>query len=362
MDRMRIKVEHTACGLRHGSRRWRRAEGGSRIAMACAALFMTILGASETRAQDPQFSQFYAAPLYLNPALTGNTFQDRLILNYRKQWLGIAPGFETYALSYDHNNPKLHSGFGGMVMRDVAGTSGLSFTKAAFSYSYEARIDHKRAVRFGTSLGYTLRQLGQGQLIFADQILREDPNSLEGDRLRMSTSYFDAGFGAMYFSEAFWIGLSLNHVNRPQQSLYLDGDVRLPVRTSIHTGYRIATDGQKLRRSRQYVTIAAHYKAQDKWDQLDVGAYFDHEKLTVGLWYRGIPALKAYQPGYPNDESVIAMLGYQTPQQIRFTYSYDITVSMLTMKSGGAHELSVMYEWPKRTRNRRWRAVPCPKF
>ncbi|HNA33330.1 MAG TPA: type IX secretion system membrane protein PorP/SprF, partial [Flavobacteriales bacterium] len=97
-------------------------------------------------------------------------------------------------------------------------------------------------------------------------------------------------------------------------------------------------------------------------DQLDVGAYFDHEKLTVGLWYRGIPALKAYQPGYPNDESVIAMLGYQTPQQIRFTYSYDITVSMLTMKSGGAHELSVMYEWPKRTRNRRWRAVPCPKF
>jgi len=342
--------------------RYRVAKAPRRSLLACGAVLIAWLIAPVAQAQDPQFSQFYAAPLYLNPALTGNTFQDRLILNYRKQWLGIAPGFETYALSYDHNNPKMHSGFGGMVMRDVAGTSGLSFTRAAFSYSYEARIDHKRAVRFGLGLGYILRQLGQGQLIFADQILREDPVSLEADRLRTSTSYFDASLGAMYFSEAFWIGLSLNHVNRPQQTLYADGDVRLPIRTSLHTGYRIATDGQKLRRSKQYVTLAAHYKAQDKWDQLDLGAYFDHDKLTVGLWYRGLPAMKAYQPGYPNDESVIVMLGYQTPQQIRFTYSYDVTVSMLTMKSGGAHELSIMYEWPKRTRNRKWRAVPCPKF
>ncbi|MFM8742085.1 MAG: type IX secretion system membrane protein PorP/SprF, partial [Cytophagales bacterium] len=34
-------------------------------------------------AQDPQFSQFYAAPLYLNPAFAGSTNQNRVGINYR---------------------------------------------------------------------------------------------------------------------------------------------------------------------------------------------------------------------------------------------------------------------------------------
>lgn len=343
------------------------AEGSEYALPFCTAcchwllLTLLLLLSLRTKAQDPQFSQFYAAPLYLNPALTGNTYQDRIILNYRKQWMGIAPGYETYCVSYDHNDTKLHSGFGGMVLRDVAGSNGLAFTHAAFNYSFEARIDHKRAVRFGTRLGYTLRQFDQSSLVFADQIIREDVQSIEAG-MRNRASYFDGSTGAMYFSEAFWFGISFNHLNRPQQSLFTDGDVRLPVRSSVHTGYRFATDGQKLRRSKTFVTIAAHYKAQDKWDQLDIGAYLDHDRVNFGLWYRGLPGVKAYQPGYPNDESVIAMIGYETPQQIRFTYSYDITVSLLTMRSGGAHEISVIYEWPKRGKNKKWRAVPCPKF
>ena len=103
-------------------------------------LIASLLFKPTATAQDPQFSQFYAAPLYLNPALTGNTFQDRIILNYRKQWMGIAPGYETFAVSYDHNDTKLHSGFGGMVLRDVAGSNGLAFTHAAFNYSFEANV------------------------------------------------------------------------------------------------------------------------------------------------------------------------------------------------------------------------------
>jgi hypothetical protein len=56
------------------------------------------------------------------------------------------------------------------------------------------------------------------------------------------------------------------------------------------------------------------------------------------------------------------MLGFATPYQLRMVYSYDVTISQLTEKSGGAHEISVIYEWPKRNKTRRYRAVPCPKF
>jgi hypothetical protein len=47
------------------------------------------------RAQDPQLSQFFAAPLYLNPALTGTTFEDRLTANYRLQWTSLPKGYES---------------------------------------------------------------------------------------------------------------------------------------------------------------------------------------------------------------------------------------------------------------------------
>jgi len=325
-------------------------------------LFALIMLAPRAQAQDPQLSQFYAAPMYLNPALTGNTFQDRIALNYRIQWPGFAPGFETYAVAYDHNNAKAHSGYGIMVMHDQAGTNDLSFTHIAGSYSYEARIDHAHAVRFGMRLGYTLRQFDMGNYLFADQVIRDNaPTSLEPAMIQR-TSYFDAAMGLMYYGEHFWLGTSFSHINRPQQTLLLNGDTRLPIRTSIHTGYRIALDERSMSRTRSTFNIAAHYKAQQDWDQLDIGAYIEHLPLTAGIWYRGLPGLKAYKPGYPNNDAVILMAGFETQRQLRFVYSYDITISWLGMKSGGAHEISLTYEWPARQKNRKFHMVPCPKF
>ncbi len=313
-------------------------------------------------AQDPQFSQFYAASQYLNPALTGNTFQDRIALNYRLQWPGVQPGYETYAFAYDHNFSSAHSGIGGMAMRDKAGTYGLTFTTRALSYSYEARIDRKHAFRAGFRAGYTMRNVAPDGYLFADQVIRDNaPTSVEAN-LVPSTSYLDLAAGGLYYSEQFWMGASFNHLNKPNQSLMIDGDAPLQVRTSIHAGYRFALDGEKLIRSQTKMTLASHYKAQGKWDQLDLGGYIEQGQLTGGVWYRGIPLFKAYQKGYSNSEAVILMVGYETEHQLQFTYSYDITISKLTMQSAGAHEISMIYEWPKRAKARKHRVVPCPKF
>lgn len=318
--------------------------------------------ALDIQAQDPQLSQFYAAPLYLNPALTGNTYQDRIGLNYRQQWPGIGPGFQTYMVNYDHRSEPIHSGIGAYIMRDQAGSYALSFTQAALSYSYEARINRRKAIRAGIRLGYTMRSYDPSNLLFADQVIRDNaPTSVEPTMLQ-DVSYFDASGGLMYFTEQFWCGISMNHLNQPQETFFLDGDAKLPVRTSLDVGYRFAVDGKTFKRSQTTMTLASHYKAQGKWDQLDLGAYIDHKQIMWGMWYRGLPALKAYQPGYPNDDSVILMAGYETEYQLKLVYSYDVTVSKMTMKTGGAHEISLIYEWPRKGKNRKYRAVPCPKF
>lgn len=314
------------------------------------------------RAQDPQLSQFFAAPLYLNPALTGTTFQHRLAANYRIQWTGLPKGYETYAFAYDHNATGLNSGFGGYVMRDQAGSLGLSFTHVGGSYAYAARITRHKVLRVGMKLGYTQRDLSMADALFADQVIRDNaPTSIEGGYLER-VSYFDAALGLLYHTEQFWFGTSFSHVNRPQQTLLYEGDVRLPIRTTVNTGYMFPIDGKPYRRAESFITLAAHYKSQGKWDQLDIGAYLEHDRLCLGLWYRGLPGLKAYAPGYPNDDAIVLMAGVETRSQLRLVYSYDVTISMLTLRSGGAHELSVQYEWPQKAKNRRFRAVPCPKF
>ncbi|MBK9273588.1 MAG: type IX secretion system membrane protein PorP/SprF [Flavobacteriales bacterium] len=314
-------------------------------------------------AQDPQLSQFFAAPMYLNPALTGNTYQDRIAMNYRNQWpSAVVNAFQTYAASYEHRSQKLNSGFGVMAMRDVAGANGLSFTQVAAAYSYEARINRKHAVRGGVRAAWTNRSFDPNSFLFADQVIRDNAATSIESGFVQQVSYMDLSAGGLYYNERFWAGFSVNHLNRPQQSLFLNGDARLPMRTSVHTGYRFPLDGQRMAYSSTVGTFATHYKAQGKWDQFDVGFYVDHDKLLAGIWYRGIPGLKAYAPGYPNNDAVVLMAGYETPLQLRIVYSYDVTISWLDRSSGGAHEVSLTYEWPRKTKARKHKIVPCPKF
>jgi hypothetical protein len=63
-------------------------------------VFGVMIGA-ELLAQDPQFSQYYQAPLYLNPGFTGITPQQRVAINHRIQWPNLPQAFSTYSASYD---------------------------------------------------------------------------------------------------------------------------------------------------------------------------------------------------------------------------------------------------------------------
>ena len=57
---------------------------------------------SELQAQDPHFSQFFASPLTLKPALTGKfDGQFRLAANHRDQWASIPKAYVTTSASLD---------------------------------------------------------------------------------------------------------------------------------------------------------------------------------------------------------------------------------------------------------------------
>src|SRR5215510_8547591 len=85
--------------------------------------------------QDPEFTQFYANPLYLNPAFAGSQKCPRVSLNYRNQWPALSGNFVTYSASYDQFYDPIAGGVGILILNDQAGEGTLTTTNASLMYA-----------------------------------------------------------------------------------------------------------------------------------------------------------------------------------------------------------------------------------
>ena len=314
-------------------------------------------------AQDPQFSQFYANSMYLNPAFTGNTAQLRMASTYRNQWPSIPKGYVSYTAAIDYYIEKAHSGIGFLATHDKAGNQGLKFTNLALLYSSQIRINRLTFIKAGVKFSYTTRGVNQSDLLFSDQIIRDGaPFSIE--EFGNSINHFDFGTGVMLTNaKKYWLGIAIDHISKPRYS-FIGNDGFLSAKISVHGGWNFELK-EKSKISRPVnIKAIVHYKAQDKWDQLDIGAYYEKAPLFYGVWYRGIPFFKRFENEFSNNESLVLLFGVQA-NDLRIGYSYDVTISKLARYSGGAHEISIIYEIAnnvKKKKSRRYFLTPCPKF
>ncbi|MBS1637549.1 MAG: PorP/SprF family type IX secretion system membrane protein [Bacteroidetes bacterium] len=312
--------------------------------------------------QDMHFSQFYASPLYLNPAFTGANVCSRLSIAYRNQWPGISTAYSSCLASFDHSFSNNNVGVGIQFASDVAGTGGLKTTMVNPLFSYEAALSRKYSLRFGVQPGITMKSINMNNLTFGDQLARGGNVSTVEVPVQ-SRTFLDFGAGALFYGKGFWLGTSFYHLNRPDESLFWYSNARLPIRCSVHGGYRYDFNkGEKNDDGRKLFTAAFNYRRQAKFDQLDLGFYFTRNIFNLGFWYRGIPLLKSYKPGYPNNDAVCIIIGLET-DRVNIGYSYDITVSGLAAISRGAHEITLSYQMCKlKPKKKKARLVNCPKF
>ena len=308
--------------------------------------------------QDVHFSQYYANPIFLNPAYTGATFEHRFVANYRNQWPGISKAFSTYAVSYDYNMTEIKSGVGIQVLRDRAGTSNLTTTGFSASYAYYYQVQKFKEIRMGLQLGYFSKFYDYNRLTFNDQLFTG--SSVSNDQeVVPKINYVNINAGALYTTRLLWAGVALHNINRPNTSL-TEGTNSLPMKFSIHGGYRfiISKKGNFLQK---YFAPSFMYRHQKKFDQLDIGAYYFYSPISLGIWYRGIP-IKHYEPTYPNTDALSFMVGLDIKDyDMRIGFSYDVTLSRLASRSFGAAELSIIYEIAKKSKRKRV-YVSCPKF
>lgn len=311
-----------------------------------AALILSMSVVSFSYAQDPQFSQYYANPLYLNPAFAGTARCPRFGLNYRNQWPGLSGQYVTYSASYDQHVDAVSGGIGLLVTRDVAGIGKLSTNTISGIYSYQVNVNRNFSIKAGLQASYFLKTIDFSGLTFTDMIdtrrgfIYETQEDLinQSDNLNM----VDFSAGVLGFSEKFFFGFAAHHLTQPDES-FLGTQAKLPRKYTAHAGAVLPFKDKDASISPNIL-----FHMQQDFYQLNLGLYARKGPIIGGLWHRWGDAL-------------IMLIGIQQGSY-KFGYSYDITVSELTNRTGGAHEFSFSYQIDCTPKKKKFRTINCPSF
>jgi type IX secretion system PorP/SprF family membrane protein len=92
------------------------------------------------QAQDVQFSQFYAAPMYLNPAFTGSSEMTRVGFNFRNQWPSLDQTFVVFSAYADHFIDSKNSGIGIIINGSRESLTGFQNNEIGLLYSYRLKV------------------------------------------------------------------------------------------------------------------------------------------------------------------------------------------------------------------------------
>jgi type IX secretion system PorP/SprF family membrane protein len=318
-------------------------------------LFVSCL--SQVVAQDPQFTQFYAAPVYLNPAFAGSQKCPRIVMNYRNQWPSLPGTFVTYSASYDQHVDNLQGGLGLMVMSDKAGEGTINTTNVSGIYSFLLNVSRKFSIKTGFQATYVQKRLDWDKLTFGDMI---DPRygfvySTQETRPNESRSYIDMAAGIVGYTSQFYGGFAVHHLTEPDEAFIVQNSSKLPMKMTAHAGALIPL--VETRYTSSYISPNILYQQQADFNQLNLGVYVSQSPIVGGLWFRGNFA----KDEFFTKESLIALIGLQ--QGIfKFGYSYDVTISKLGNATGGSHELSFGMQFECRPKKKRFRTISCPSF
>jgi len=338
---------------------------------------------NDLKAQDPRLSQFYAAPFYVNPAMTG-VFEGRFRVNanYRDQWssvLGSVP-FRTFAAGFDLRYRIVgedYVAFGFNAMRDEVGEGHYVQNRSYFNASYLKKVGGNK---YTTSNQYLIAggQVGVGQnavewnkFWFSEQYDLGNggfpnlalPNG-EGGILGESQTtdiFLDVNAGLLYYAlfasnKSIYIGASVHHLNAPEISFFGNGNETLEMKWVGHMGGELPFNDQLS------VLPALIFMKQGSSTSTTFGAnvrYNNHDwnevAIRAGIW----PHISSSV----NSRMFFEALTFATILEINrwnVGLSYDVTTSNLKAanNSRGAFEMSLIYTHRARHRVK----TSCPKF
>lgn len=276
--------------------------------------------------QDVMISQYMFNGLFLNPAYAGSHKYFSSTLLHRNQWVNFDGAPKTMLLAVDGPVPikSENMGVGLIVSNDRIGA--IEQTDIMANYAYQLKLK-KGKLAFGLKAGVSNYIFNNSKVTTWDA----NDNVFEGKRTAWLPKF---GFGAYYFCEKWYAGLSVPTLIAYDSNRDFSFDVNtgsfLNRHYYLYGGYVFKLNEQfKLKPSAlvKYLPGAPL--------QADINANLMYKDM---LWF-GL--------SYRSNDAVVAMIEYQTNSRFRVGYAYDITTSNLRRYSAGTHEIMIGYDFGK---------------
>jgi len=323
-------------------------------------IWFLVQGLYQSYGQDPHFTQFYANPIYLNPAMAGIAGEHRIITNYRNQWPNIPGSYVTYCFSYDGHYDDLAGGIGFQLLYDKAGEGELSHYMWNFMYSYHLVVSRKFSIKAGIQAQLHQFSIDFSKLTWFDMI---EPRKgfVRATSEPVPNGYFktrlvnDFAAGIMGFTDKFYFGYAMHHIITPTLSFFNlnneDGSF-IPQKSTFHAGMMIPLEIG--RDPKNFLSPNFLFMKQHNFWQINIGGYYIRDFYLLGVWYRQTSK---------NTDGVMAMIGLKK-DPVKFSYSYDITTSTARIGSPGSHEVALIFTFKtyKKPPSIKYRKLICPTF
>ncbi len=306
----------------------------------------------EASGQDAIFSQFYANPLYLNPAFAGVNICPQLNLNYRNHPYPDFGHLSTYSASFQRHWRPVSGGIGLLVTSENMGQM-IKRHYLGGVYSYHTQLTRSLNLNFGIKAAYYRKDLQWDKLVFPDQYDPFTGNIIPTGETPPESTWIhalDVSSGILLYSENFFAGIASHHLTRPRESFFSND--KIPVKYTLHGGAKFNIESY--RSSIQEISFSPNIIMQQQGDflRINYGAYFDIEPLTAGVWFR---------QDLKDQKTLIFLLGlYQ--EKYRIGYSFDYSLSGVYAGRTGIHEISVSLNFACERQKLEYRILNCPNF
>lgn len=323
-------------------------------------ILIAVAGTFNSNAQDAHLSIYDAAPMYLNPALTGVFKGDwRIHGQYRTQWKSV--NFEPYTsalVSFDM--PMKKWGFGLQLWNFRAGAGNFNAFQGTASVAYTTAVDRNKNhnISFGLQGGLTQKSLEYQLLTFNNQYTTQGGGTFDtgisSEEQFPGQSFIlpnvNAGFMYFYANQQSrlnpFIGVSAFNLLEPRET-FLDSANNLPMRMYVHAGTRV-----NITETFYLIPKVLVMQQREFWEQTYA--------VDAGYYLKGSDMYLLGGAVFRNRDALVVSLGARMSSFIA-KVGYDINVSSLSTASTGRGGFELSFTYMKQKKKPTTEKI-CPRL
>lgn len=277
---------------------------------------------------DAKASQYMFLPEAFNPATVAANDRYNAVGLYRLQWMGMDGGPKSmfFAVNAPVSLLKHKHGIGLIFEDDEAGAFSTQAVTLQYAFKYQLKYG---MLNLGLNVGVLNQVISTDSLNLLDGI--DDYHHASDPAIPTSSASamaFDAGVGATFRTDDFYVGFSTLHLTRPTFDVDEYVTTEIGIMSYLTGGYAYS-----LPNPRYTLNADLMYKTDYHDWQIDLDARVEVDEQ----WYLGV--------GWRVESALVFFGGLNIYNGLSIGYSFDLSTSKLIAGNYGSHELFMRYSF-----------------